>query len=262
MVSELNKLRVEMLEAQAKRDSALIVAISNLANKNTSTENQKSRSPELIRETISEKETRTIESQNQEETRRNRILRDALLVSGAAAATSAVTSESRTDSISVRKEYLVLDSLLLEKIGEDSLLIDSLQNRPARIDTVIREVKNATLSTTHIHESYFEINQDELNREEKEKIKQFIADLPLEEDFQILLKGFADNTGSLQYNLNLIEKRVKSVEQFLIEELKIDTDQILTSEGGLVQRGSTSHSRDEDRRVEIRVFKNEKESAQ
>ncbi|WP_297335598.1 OmpA family protein [Algoriphagus sp.] len=256
MESELNKLRIEMLQTQAKRDSVLILAISSLANPTRPTENQNSGTSELIRETFSEKETRTIETNNLDENSRNRMLRDALLLGGAAAATSAVSSDRRPDSIGVNKEYVVLDSLLLDKIQRDSLLIDSLQNQPVKIDTVVKKMKNIALVNTLIHDSYFEINQEKLSEEEKEKINQFILDLPLQEDFLIQLKGFADHTGTLSYNLKLIEKRVQEVKKFLVDELEINQDRISIQEGGLIQRKSTSGSYDQDRRVEIRVHKN------
>ncbi|MFC3415070.1 OmpA family protein [Algoriphagus hitonicola] len=255
--SELNNLRVEMLEAQAKRDSALIVAISNMENQRSNSDDQETRAPDLIRETFSEKETRYMERDEQEEARQNRILRDALLVGGAAAATSAVRGDD-ADSIRVQTEYVILDSLLLSKIQRDSILIDSLKNRPARTDTVVQKVRKNTLFYNSTIDVYFEINQNELGDGEKEKIEDFLTDIPEEESIQIELKGFADNTGSVQYNLNLIAQRVQSVKNFLTEELEIDADKISIAEGGLIQRGRAAGSRDEDRRVEIRVFKDKK----
>lgn len=256
MESELNKLRVEMLETQAKRDSALIVAISGQATPETTSQDQQRRSPELIRETFSEKETRYLERENRDEERRNRILRDALLLGGAAAATSAVRSEGQSDSIRIQTEYVVLDSLLLSKITQDSLLIDSLRKQPAKIDTVFQEINKIPRFYNSTIDAYFEINQRELGDKEKDQIKNFFSEIPQDESIRIILKGFADNTGSLQYNLKLIGERVQSVKTFLTEELGVDSGQISISEGGLIQRGSSAGSRDEDRRVEIKVTQN------
>lgn len=253
MEAELNKLRVEMLETQAKRDSALIVAISGRTTSETASQDPEMRSSELIRETFSEKETRYLDRESRDEARRDRILRDALLLGEAAAATTAIRSEDQSDSTRIQTEYVVLDSLLLSKIKQDSMLIDSLRKQPAKIDTVIQEENKNPRFYNTTFDAYFEINQKNLGEKEKEQIKNFFSELPQDESIRIMLKGFADNTGSLQYNLNLIAERVQSVKAFLTEELGMDSGQISISEGGLIQRGNSAGSRDEDRRVEIKV---------
>ncbi|MGM0945540.1 MAG: OmpA family protein [Bacteroidota bacterium] len=249
--AELNKLRLEMLQAQAKRDSALIKAILDRPQTQTSesTENQE---PQIIRETFTREETRTIEKENQDESRRNQVLRDALLVGGAAATTAAITSSSEDSSRTIT-EYVVIDSLLLEKIKSDSLLIDSLRNQPILTDTVRQEITKTELFNNSTLEVYFEINQRELSDQEKENIRSFFSKLPAENNFKFRLMGFADNTGSLAYNLNLIGDRVNAVKRFMEQELQIKAEDISISEGGLIQRGRSSGSNDQDRRVEIRV---------
>ncbi|SDD78063.1 Outer membrane protein OmpA [Algoriphagus faecimaris] len=249
--AELNKLRVEMLQAQAKRDSALIRAILDRPQTQPSerTENQE---PQVIRETFTREETRTIEKENQDESRRNQVLRDALLVGGAAATTAAITSSSEDSSRTIT-EYVVIDSLLLEKIKSDSLLIDSLRNQPILTDTVRQEITKTELFNNSTLEVYFEINQRELSDQEKENIRSFFSKLPAENNFKFRLMGFADNTGSLAYNLKLIGDRVNAVKRFMEQELQIKAEDISLSEGGLIQRGRSSGSNDQDRRVEIRV---------
>ncbi|HCD88121.1 MAG TPA: hypothetical protein DEQ87_10865, partial [Algoriphagus sp.] len=63
---------------------------------------------------------------------------------------------------------------------------------------------------------------------------------------------FADNTGSVSYNLRLVEKRVNSVKKQLID-LGIDHKRIFKNSGGLILRGASKGSVDKDRKVEIRL---------
>ena len=71
---------------------------------------------------------------------------------------------------------------------------------------------------------------------------------------KILVKGFADNTGSTSYNLKLIEKRAAVVEESLLSRFGVDKDRIERQPGALLIRGVQRSSRPEDRKVEVQVF--------
>jgi len=69
------------------------------------------------------------------------------------------------------------------------------------------------------------------------------------------LVGFADNTGTVAYNLALTEKRVEAVTNTLTDYYKIEPDRISISNGGLIVRGRSKSSAETDRKVEIRILK-------
>ncbi|WP_194774669.1 OmpA family protein [Pararhodonellum marinum] len=100
---------------------------------------------------------------------------------------------------------------------------------------------------------YFEVNQSTLNAAEKEKLVDLAYLLDAQEDMKIELVGFADNTGNVNYNLNLIEIRIAHVREVLINEMGVQEDRIVTKSGGVVVRGAQRTGSEQDRRVEVRL---------
>ncbi|HAH39195.1 MAG TPA: hypothetical protein DCL81_22840, partial [Algoriphagus sp.] len=154
----------------------------------------------------------------------------------------------------------IQDSTLLDRITQDAILIDSLRKEASkekvRIDTVevekvVENTKPVLLEESKL-EVYFGINQSELSEEEKAKLLRLKEILETNPQLGLELIGFADNTGSVSYNLRLVEKRVNSVKKQLID-LGIDHKRIFKNSGGLILRGASKGSVDKDRKVEIRL---------
>lgn len=67
----------------------------------------------------------------------------------------------------------------------------------------------------------------------------------------ISISGFADNTGRLRYNLNLINERTSNAKNFLIEKFGIAPQRINTLSGGLIVRENGQKPSATDRKVEV-----------
>ncbi|WP_191322015.1 OmpA family protein [Algoriphagus aquimarinus] len=104
-------------------------------------------------------------------------------------------------------------------------------------------------------ELYFAINESTLSDGERYKVAPIAEYLKKNPNVIVELVGFADNTGSVAYNLTLTEKRVAAVTKTLVDYYSIAPDRISVSNGGLIVRGRSKESVETDRKVEIRVLK-------
>lgn len=203
---------------------------------------------------------------------------------GAVVATSTL-SESQKDSTVVRREPVfiqgdfgdvkIADSLKLETSLSDSLTkIDLTKLFRGEIqDSLLTENKLKELTTpitkgqdtVYIEkpESFrflpskaiilFQVNQRIPDTLEIKKMNGLASFVKENEGFQIVLSGFADNTGNINYNLKLADDRMKEVGKVLQETFGLKAEQIRYEPGGQVIRGTQRVSNDQDRRVEARV---------
>ncbi|MFC5624687.1 OmpA family protein [Algoriphagus winogradskyi] len=259
---EMEKFRADMLTAQATRDSAMMMAFANKIPVYEAPEQVEAAPQELTinTEAMDDKTAKKLEKnrkkQEKLDKKNNEVLKDALLVGGTAATTAAITSsgDKKTEELAAAN-----DSTLRARIAMDSILIDSLSNLPRMVDTVtVTEVIEKNIETL-LNESkvevYFAINESTLADEEREKLEPISEFLKKNEDVVVELVGFADNTGSVAYNLALTEKRVAAVTKAFTDYYKIDAERITVSNGGLIVRGRSKGSVETDRKVEIRVLK-------
>jgi outer membrane protein OmpA-like peptidoglycan-associated protein len=264
--NEMQSFKKDILSSQARRDSAMIMAFSS-QTRTVSGEELARYQPQQIQYTtdhpLDSKTSKRLRKnrvkQEQLHEKNNEILKDAILVGGAAATTAAISSSGKKKEASENTEN---ESALRERIAQDSILIDSLSNVKIIADTivtaadtitVIKENQIKTLLDQSKIEVYFEVNKSTLNAQEIEKILPVAKFMEENPEVKIDLIGFADNTGSIQYNLALTKKRVQEVVKVLIEKFGIDPERIEESNGGLIIRGSTKGSQETDRKVEIRV---------
>ena len=93
-----------------------------------------------------------------------------------------------------------------------------------------------------------------MSEKELSKLTPIVEYLKENSDVMIELIGYADNTGSVSYNLQISEKRVNEVARLLQEDYGIDPDRIDMNNGGMIIRGRTKGYVENDRRVEIRIL--------
>jgi len=266
---ELEKFREDILQAQATRDSAMMMAFASKLESQPVAESTAESEPQeivLTQEGIDEETKMKIEKNNEKarkaeekaarkqerlEEKNNELLKDALLVGGTAAATAAITSGG-SDQAPVDSTLYQQGSLLLARIERDSLLIDSLRNVPREVDTVLIEKTNPLLLKSSKVEIYFGINETTISEEEKQKLEPIASYLTENPNSKLELIGFADNTVTFEYNLMISNQRVETVYQALNQEFGIEMDRMVKEVGGLIIRGS-KQSIGQDRRVEIRL---------
>lgn len=254
---EMENFRSEMLQAQATRDSAMMMAFASKIPEVDDTRVAEAEPQELTvnTEAMDDKTAKKIEKnrkkQEKLEKKNNKLLKDALLVGGTAATTAAIANSGNKKAAAEQAAY---DSTLLARIALDSVLIDSLSNIPRIVDTVEVEKTIPSFFNESKIEVYFEINKTTLTDQEIQKLMPVVEHLRNNPSSKVELIGFADNTGSVSYNLAISEKRVDEVARILVEDYQISSDRIDKNNGGLIIRGSEKGSVDKDRKVEIRIM--------
>ena len=98
---------------------------------------------------------------------------------------------------------------------------------------------------------FFDPNQRIPSENETEKLKELAEFVRDNEGFGLLLTGYADNTGSLSYNLKLVEDRMVNVAKALEEKYGIQKEFIRYQSGGKVLRGLEFANNPLDRKVEV-----------
>lgn len=106
----------------------------------------------------------------------------------------------------------------------------------------------------------FDLDSYDLNSETKENLTGLAATLKKYDDTNILIEGHTDNSGSDEYNQSLSEERAESVAQYLAAQgvAKKRMQNTGYGEGQPIADNSTVAGRQQNRRVEVAIFANEK----
>lgn len=128
-------------------------------------------------------------------------------------------------------------------------------------DTKIESVNNGeALKVTFDSGILFATNSSTLSDASKSALRNFATSLKANPDTDIRIIGFTDNTGKVDYNQTLSEKRAKSVYDYLMMQ-GVSTDRMVYEGKGIhdpVASNDTPEGRSLNRRVEIVILANQK----
>lgn len=127
-------------------------------------------------------------------------------------------------------------------------------------DATVETVNNGeAIKVTFDSGILFATNSSTLSDASKSALRNFATSLKANPDTDIKIVGFTDNTGKVDYNQTLSEKRAKSVYDYLTQQ-GISTDRMSYEGRGVhdpVADNSTPEGRALNRRVEIVIMANE-----
>lgn len=106
--------------------------------------------------------------------------------------------------------------------------------------------------------AYFDIDQATLSVEEQKNFDAFVKSVPIDSKTTLMIIGYTDKDGSLDYNLILSKKRAETIKRKLIDAGYPDVKIVVYyyGETKLIHKGSyTKEMKTEDRKVEIKVVK-------
>ncbi|WP_420386255.1 OmpA family protein [Roseivirga sp.] len=106
----------------------------------------------------------------------------------------------------------------------------------------------------------FATNQSTLNVNTKTNLQDLATVLQKYEDTNVLIEGHTDSTGEAAYNQTLSEKRASAVQDYLIS-LGLDYQRLSIAgygESQPIADNSTATGRQENRRVEVAIYANDK----
>jgi len=105
---------------------------------------------------------------------------------------------------------------------------------------------------------YFNVDEATLTAEERAKLDKVFSKLPSNERYEIVLVGYTDRDGSLDYNLALSKRRAETVKRKLVEFYKFK-DKITVYYYGETKSIHSGDYTDElkkaDRRVDLKLIK-------
>ncbi|MCF7903047.1 MAG: OmpA family protein [Candidatus Marinimicrobia bacterium] len=113
-----------------------------------------------------------------------------------------------------------------------------------------------TLLRINMQEANFDLNSAQLRPDAYIELNKLGDFMVWQKDFTITIKGFTDNTGTLDYNMQLSRNRAERVKDYLLDHFPIDRDRIETSFYGPlypVAGNDTPSGRAKNRRVELLV---------
>lgn len=128
-------------------------------------------------------------------------------------------------------------------------------------ETTVETINNGeALKVTFDSGILFATNSSTLSDASKSALRNFANSLKANPDTDIRIVGYTDNTGKVDYNQTLSEKRAKSVYDYLMQQ-GISSDRMVYEGRGVhdpVADNSTPEGRALNRRVEIIILANQK----
>lgn len=106
---------------------------------------------------------------------------------------------------------------------------------------------------------YFDLNSSSLTVNQERQIEKLVTQWRETANTQFELTAYADNTGSVSYNIRMCENRLNAVKQSILSHFKPGEQKprINLIIGGTVVRSSSSRPQSEDRRVDV-ILKSKK----
>jgi len=134
--------------------------------------------------------------------------------------------------------------------------VQTATNRITTVETRLNTIDNYTESEKQT--VTFDINKATLSDQAKSILDKIASDLSGQRaGFMVELQGFTDAQGSEQYNIGLSQRRVESVERYLVSKniplFRISV--VGLGEDNPVADNKTRDGRAQNRRVEVRVLK-------
>lgn len=161
---------------------------------------------------------------------------------------NALSTQQKTDSLPIQPVTIEIAKV---KISEATDSSDSLEEetKPQDPDTQGRASFESVAGFKTRTSIYFQSGRTTLDSAEELHLRDIAKFLADSVSSNILLKGYADNTGSRLVNFQVIEKRLAYVRKILVEEGVIPT-RIREEKGGIIVK-NTPGPEPLDRRVEI-----------
>lgn len=129
-------------------------------------------------------------------------------------------------------------------------------------ETTVETINNGeALKVTFDSGILFATNSSTLSDASKSALRNFAGSLKANPDTDIKIVGYTDNTGSVDYNQTLSEKRAKSVFDYLMLQGGVSSDRMVYEGKGVhdpVATNDTPAGRALNRRVEILILANKK----
>jgi outer membrane protein OmpA-like peptidoglycan-associated protein len=98
---------------------------------------------------------------------------------------------------------------------------------------------------------YYETNVFKLDADQIKRLNNLINVYKQNDDFKIMISGYADGSGNSEYNRKLTDRRIGEIISYMISQ-GVDKERIYSISYG--DQKSSESENPQDRRVEVRIF--------
>lgn len=157
------------------------------------------------------------------------------------------TLEARTDSVA----RLAASS--------DTVVIASLRNQISDLNRSLAELRSGNrreaLKNYGNTVVYFGVNKFNITPADKQRLQVLVDKLRQNPNVRVNIKGYTDQTGNPEYNLQLSRKRAESIVRYLTQEKGVDPGKILVNYFGQAGEGKPGTKNNPyQRKAELELF--------
>jgi outer membrane protein OmpA-like peptidoglycan-associated protein len=187
----------------------------------------------------------------------------AIGVSGGAAAGAAIGKAAGNTALGAVIGAAVggaAGAIIGKKMDKQKKELENVLPDDAKVEVVEEEGQAPALKVTFDSGILFATNSSTVSNASKAALSDFSVNLEKNSDTDIKIVGHTDNTGKVDYNQTLSEKRAKSVYDYLLVQ-GISSKRMAYEGKGIhqpVADNGTVDGRAQNRRVEIHILANEK----
>lgn len=151
-------------------------------------------------------------------------------------------------------------AIIGKKMDKQKKELEAVLPDDTQVEMVEEEGQAPALKVTFDSGILFATNSSTVSEASKMALREFASNLEKNPDTDLKIVGHTDNTGKVDYNQTLSEKRAKSVYQYLMGQ-GVSTKRMQYLGRGIhepVADNGTPEGRAKNRRVEIMIMANEK----
>lgn len=151
-------------------------------------------------------------------------------------------------------------ALIGKKMDKQKKELEQVLPEDTQVEMIEEEGQAPALKITFDSGILFATNSSTVSDASKSALRNFAGSLDKNPDTDVKIIGHTDNTGNVDYNQTLSEKRAKSVYDYLMDQ-GISSRRMVYEGKGIhqpVASNNTPEGRSSNRRVEIMIMANEK----
>jgi outer membrane protein OmpA-like peptidoglycan-associated protein len=169
-------------------------------------------------------------------------------------ATKNIRAKYGADTLEAR-----VDSVTQLAASSDTMMIASLRGQIEGLNQSLAELRSESnkeaLKNYGSTVVYFGVNKSDITAADKQRLQVLVDKLRQSPGVRVNIKGYTDQTGNPEYNLQLSRKRAESIVRYLTEEKGVDRGKILVNYFGQANTAKPGVKNNPyQRKVELELF--------
>ncbi len=174
------------------------------------------------------------------------IQRDTLSEKAMADLAKRLDEEAVKDSLYRQEERARIDNRFDRLESKMDTLLNAL-GKPVVLDKSVYSVPSKELNI------FFAVNSHTISGQQLRDLQSYLAQLSNFNDYRVVLSGYADNSGHVEYNKMLVEKRINAVKDAILNT-GVAPAELLVNNYGKQESGTRKAYNQNDRKVTIQIY--------